>query len=295
MQIPDEVRKAVGFIAYRHHKTGDLVPVGSVFFVGPDHPTRPREVAKTFAVTARHVIDGLRSKGLTSSFLRLNSKVEGEPFVSIEIPLDHWSFDQTDDAIDVAAIEFRLPSSADHLSIPLSIACTPEKIAEHEVSLGDDIFISGLFVHHYGSSKNIPIVRIGAIASLMEEKVTTRRGAMDAYLVECRSTGGLSGSPVFVNLGMGRVIKGVAQIGSGGGLLLLGLVHGHFDVVPTVDAAIDEDALSAEGRINSGIAIVAPVQHIMRVIDGIRPKFSLLTDRISHGGPISLSRPRSVK
>jgi hypothetical protein len=229
---------------------------------------------------------------MKSAFLRLNSKAASEQFVSVETALDDWSFDQSDEAIDVAAIEFRMPKDADHLAIPLSIACTPEKISEHEVSLGDEIFISGLFVHHYGTSKNIPIVRIGAIASLMEEKVNTRRGPMDAYLVECRSTGGLSGSPVFVNLGTGRIIQGITQLGSSGGFLLLGLVHGHFDVVAQTDDATEEDALSAEGRINSGIAIVAPVQHIMRVLDGIRPRFSLLKDEITQGGPIALPRHR---
>jgi hypothetical protein len=46
-----------------------------------------------------------------------------------------------------------------------------------------------------------PIVRIGTVAALREEPVLSRDGhPMDVYLVESQSIGGLSGSPVFIDV-----------------------------------------------------------------------------------------------
>jgi hypothetical protein len=57
----------------------------------------------------------------------------------------------------------------------------------------------------HGRQRNIPIVRIGNVASMPHEPVATKnRGAIEAYLVEARSVGGLSGSPVLVQLGIVR-------------------------------------------------------------------------------------------
>jgi hypothetical protein len=36
MKIPDEVRKAVGFVMYLDQVSKELVPVGSCFFLGHD-------------------------------------------------------------------------------------------------------------------------------------------------------------------------------------------------------------------------------------------------------------------
>ena len=84
-----------------------------------------------------------------------------------------------------------------------------------KIRVGSPVGLTGLFVHHHGSSRNIPIVRSGNIAAMTDEPVSTRRGLMTAFLVEVRSIGGLSGSPVFA--------EGVAETG------VIGLVHGHFD------------------------------------------------------------------
>jgi hypothetical protein len=54
-----------------------------------------------------------------------------------------------------------------------------------------------LRAHHTGDLKNVPIVRVGNLASYPSEQIQTRAfGRMEAYLIEARSIGGLSGSPV---------------------------------------------------------------------------------------------------
>jgi len=102
-------------------------------------------------------------------------------------------------------------------------------------------------------------VRVGNLAALDEENVETAMGPLDAYLIEARSVGGLSGSPVFLNLGTSRYKKG-QQVTSHRGpiILLLGLIHGHFDV-PFAQVVADAESLGlTPEKINTGIAIVTP-------------------------------------
>jgi hypothetical protein len=71
----------------------------------------------------------------------------------------------------------------------------------------------GRGVHHrlvresHGRHQNVPIVRVGNFASYPAEQIQTGFGRMDAFLIEARSIGGLSGSPVFVHIGNVRVVE----------------------------------------------------------------------------------------
>jgi hypothetical protein len=102
------------------------------------------------------------------------------------------------------------------------------------------------------------------------EKVEVKDfGLIDAYLVEARSIGGLSGSPVFVYLGPLRIKNRELQIPPPSGkfriFCLMGLMHGHYDVKPLPDE-IQADMLNKES-VNMGIAIVVPSSKILEVLD----------------------------
>ena len=88
---------------------------------------------------------------------------------------------------------------------------------------------------------------------------------MVGYLIEARSIGGLSGSPVFVNMGLVRRIGGEVKHSLGTtSILLLGLIHGHYDVKGADIDEIDEDA-GIPDRVNTGIAIVVPFHDVAEV------------------------------
>ena len=217
-----------------------------------------------YAVTARHVIDGLKRTGLEEGVLRLNRKASGDTFINHNVPLSHWFVHPSDISNDVALIEMGIPVDADHLVIPMQLAVTDETISKYSIELGDEVFISGLFWHHYGNKRNIPIVRVGYLAALNEEKISTKLGEIDGYLVDTISTGGLSGSPVFVNLGSIQSVFGQLRIPRSGGkpiIFLLGMIHGHFGADDKPDAEAARDA------INSGIAIVVAARSILAVIE----------------------------
>jgi hypothetical protein len=200
-------------------------------------------------------------------YIRLNLKSGNSKWYFTE--LSAWYTHPTDASIDVAILNVGVPEECDHLVIPSFLGLTEAKSQEHEIGLGDEVFITGLFRHHHGSNKNIPIVRVGNLACLDEEHVVTSLGEMDAYLIEARSIGGLSGSPVFLNLGIIRMVKGqIVHATKGPIILFMGLIHGHFDVKTNavdMNNVLDGNGLTTE-QINTGVAIVVPFRVIEKVL-----------------------------
>lgn len=89
-------------------------------------------------------------------------------------------------------------------------------------------------------------------------------GDMEAYLVELRSLGGLSGSPVFVwSTGLRFAAPGKPPAMSTV-FRLLGLVHGHWDA--PVDSGVAGEWLRPD-RLNLGMAMVVPARRILEVLD----------------------------
>jgi hypothetical protein len=195
--------------------------------------------------------------GLTES--RVNCTAGGSQW--IDTPLANWAVHPDSPAIDVAVLKSGIPPGWDHLSISSKMAVTEDLIKIEEIGIGDEIFITGLFTRHPGQQTNIPIVRIGNIAAMPAEKIMTEVSAMQAYLVECRSTGGLSGSPVFVNLGLVR--HGKFSSSNKPIFRLLGLVCAHYDT----NEIVNEDKTVNPNRVNMGIAVVAPIAAVLDTID----------------------------
>jgi hypothetical protein len=260
MYIPDAIRKCVVFIGYQL-ANGTTGLAGTGFLVG--RPFQQSEtpnfgaVTPSFAylITAKHVLDGIRKKGLDEVWIRLNSKDGIARWANTK--MNDWQFHPTEkDTVDVAIFNasgatMGASSNFDHGIFPIGGFTSPEQIDAERIGLGDEIVIVGLFASHHGNTKNIPIVRIGNIAAMPEEKVVTELGSIDAYLVEARSIGGLSGSPVFLNQGMLRVRDGVTYMFPAGSISLLGLMHGHYD----------------DQKVNMGIGIVVPAAKILEVLN----------------------------
>jgi hypothetical protein len=181
MIVQDQIRKCVVFIGYQMADSTFRF-AGSAFFMGQD--TGTERVKNVFLVTARHVIDGIRKLGLNEVFVRGNTSTGASTWAKCES--SNWLVHPTDPSVDVALLRTGVPQGWDHLAIPVSMCATAQRMATHEVGLGDEVFIVGLFRHHHGTRKNIPIVRVGNLAALTEDKVMTDFGLMDAYLIEAR-------------------------------------------------------------------------------------------------------------
>lgn len=101
-----------------------------------------------------------------------------------------------------------------------------------------------------------------------EEPVKTSLGSVNAYLVEARSIGGLSGSPVFLHMpslrffqsGTGRV-EPPPMKRTGPSFFLLGVMHGHFHIDPAGQYVATSD------YVNMGIGTVTPATAIIETIE----------------------------
>ena len=265
MNVPPEILKCVAFVGAKK-VNGEYEFFGSAFIVGF---TGGRGYAEqVFFVTARHVIQAIQKKGATQVWLRVNLKDGNSAWV--ETALGSWAFHPTDASIDVSIVELGIGSDLDHLVFPIEQSATREVLAQHEAGHGDEVFITGLFRHHTGARRNIPIVRVGNVSCISKEKIRTKDfGEIEGYLIEARSVGGLSGSPVFINMGGIRFIGGSLKMSAHPVYFFLGLIHGHFDIKAAAVDAAQEVELSPE-RVNTGIAIVTPFEKVSEVISEYR-------------------------
>ncbi len=257
--VPEEVRKCVAFV-YCKSATG-LHPLGTAFFLASAIEDTDR--AWPVTVTAKHLLRHIGEHSVDQTVhIRLNLK--GAGLVWMQAPLTHWRFHPSDPTADVAVLPMFPGEECDFRTFGLESSATPEVMQAEGVGVGDEVFIVGLFVNHLGKSKNIPIVRIGNIAAMPDERVATKEfGAMDAHLIEARSIGGLSGSPVFVHVQAIRVHDESLNITADdtGQFWLFGLMHGHFDAKSASATQLNDE------RINMGIGIVVPVPKIIETIN----------------------------
>ncbi len=264
MRINKEILKSVLFIGYLNQADNKIVPVGSAVYLCDD------DSSQGYIVTAAHIINELKSKGAEEAYVFVNFNVDKAPNPDfpkgfLTTKLSTWVMHPTDKTIDIAFYLFSFPPVADYLAIMFKKCMNDKLFDEHEVEIGDEVIITGLFHPHAGEHKNIPIVRTGNLASLNEEKIITKLGPMDAYLIEARSIGGLSGSPVYVNLGHTRFIKGGlkhSQQVDGVMTILFGILHGHYDE----NFVSDPTKKELYEKVNMGIAIVTPIQRAIELI-----------------------------
>ena len=220
-------------------------------------------------VTARHNV--LRAERLFGNVcVRVNTDDGGSIDIDITEP---WVYPD-DPGIDAAAVPFggvMLDPRPRIFPLPPAMFVTEAVVAERKIGPGEDMVVVGLFASHVGTSRNLPIVRSGNLASMPFEPLTDEASGerFHAYLAEVRSVGGLSGSPVFLVLNpYGRHVEGEVgrvTIGPGEIFYLLGMVRGHWER----DAHLDFGESEAE-RLNTGIAMVTPITDVLPLLDDER-------------------------
>jgi hypothetical protein len=187
-----------------------------------------------------------------------------------EYMTNRWWLHPTDPTADVAVTQVWPHPTADIISVNVQQFANPDIMRFLDIGIGDEVFSTGLFTPAPGAARNIPILRHGNIAMMPEEQIQTELGYADVYLVEARSLGGISGSPVFVrhtvdfkvNHKSGQTMD---VFGAGLGATLLGLMHGHWDIRESEK----NQAFFTHDRkhgVNMGIAIVVPAVKILETL-----------------------------
>jgi hypothetical protein len=263
VQINPELLRSVVFVCWKPLKNdAPVVPFGTAFLISP-YPLPGSKRRWVYLVTAAHLIDyvetALNVDGLV--WIRFNGK-DGNLQTTSTKPSE-W-IRHPDPGADVAALRWPLDKGiGDHIAWSMEVQLIDDLIQKYAVGPGDDVFIIGLFSKAEGKTRNIPIARVGNIAAMPTEPLRTKKGTAKVFLIEARSIGGLSGSPVFLHLGHMRLLeedkRGIGTRGVFMGLpkFWMGMIHGHYDDVEE----------KRQELVNMGIALVIPHERIVDVIN----------------------------
>jgi hypothetical protein len=214
-----------------------------------------------YVVTAAHVV-----RSFNSTFVRVSRK-DGS-VMDLHVPRGDWVFHWRED-IAVALVTL-MPSEVSVTVIPTESFVG---VAETQFAPGpgDEVFFAGLLgLVPSMARRNIPMVRGGMIGALGQGDIPVRipDGTvlnMHGHLIDCRSFGGFSGSPCFVNFLM-RIdhTPNVGLAMEKRGALLLGLVSGHFDLRASV--ALPDETGDLGVPVAAGIAVLSTSQSIYELL-----------------------------
>ncbi|OKO77463.1 hypothetical protein [Bradyrhizobium sp. NAS96.2] len=281
MRVTDLMKRGVVFVGHAG-LDGKFIADGTGFVVLME----AHGFAFPYIVTAKHVIDqaaGYDEARRREILIRFNRKGGGvdyrkTAFVSWHTHPDHVETGRKQKYIDVAAFplvnydtwEDPKIDAYDFIIILEADVCTDDIIKQYAIGHGDEVVIPGLFHSYLGEQRNIPILRTGNIAAMRDEPFPSDRGPMDGYLVEMRSVGGISGSPVLTHMAIrpekidaGSDIAALLEK-SKKTHFLLGLIHGHYTINSRDDWVFKTE--QEVGDINAGIALVVPASKIMETI-----------------------------
>jgi hypothetical protein len=238
--------------------TGFLVSIGE-------------SLAHAYIVTARHVVHNAKT-----TYVRVPIEGGSEPVVDLPVP--EWF--KSDERKDVAVCPIDLPVNHTMVSTNLTqFVDDPSWDEDKEwlrtgmrLELGDLVYFIGLLGKIEAMTEaGIPIVRSGTLARLWQDDMpvvekdgTERR--ITAHLIDCRSFGGFSGSPCYVE----HSRAGIVQVESGPAVTtkyrtsLLGMIGGHFDDWANVKSQYGASDFKAP--VNTGVGYVLPAEYIRETL-----------------------------
>ena len=124
---------------------------------------------------------------------KLNSK-NGPPH-AIDFGPDDWDAHTSD---DIAVVPLMLDGRTHEVcAIPIGMFSRRD---DDEISVGDDVFMIGLYVDHEGRERNNPLARFGNVSMIANANspVSHNGKSYERHIIDLHSRSGFSGSPVFV-------------------------------------------------------------------------------------------------
>lgn len=240
---------------------GGVMAGGSGFILGVPFPNTDRSW-HLYVVTNKHVVD------TGNHVIRVNATDGGSR--AIPSQPDRWTFAVDD---DLAVLPFEPP--VDWAPGLLSTDTFLDESCEIEgwpIYPGDEAIFFGRFVNHEGHQRNKPVVRFGNIAMLPDRDALICIGNHEqlAFLVECRSLSGFSGSPAFVSLATRRWMGGITKSGLSPSIpKFLGVDCAHLPFWSGVCKHKDPRTRLPEmwSETNSGMAVVIPAWRLLNLIN----------------------------
>jgi hypothetical protein len=277
MQLSPEATKCVVFVGFKDREGKEDLRGTAFMLRYAENPKTPDD-AFNYLVTAKHNLwKAKHEEGASELLVRFNTRDGKSRAVAtsfsdwtpnVELPEDQQD---TPPWLDVAVLPCFGANSilaADFDIFPFSsvIHINDDGIKQLPITIGDEVFFPGLFSAQRTSDRNSPIIRCGNIAAmagkLKVDVCAVKNVEIEGYLLEARSLGGLSGSPVFVyhperrrewtdekgNTYRQNVRKATTHA-------LLGVVTSHYD-----------ERRTEKANVNMGIAVAVPFTTIQREI-----------------------------
>ena len=164
---------------------------GTGFLVGWQSEAH-KELAYLYCVTNKHVV-----VEMASPVVRLNTTDGG--YDLIELNPEDWVYHRDGDDLAACPFGFENPTYYKYSMLHPALFITEEVIERHNIGVGDEVYMVGRFVNHQGQQQNTPVVRFGNISMAKPQPIRNEWGLLqESFLIETRSLGGFSGSPVFV-------------------------------------------------------------------------------------------------
>jgi hypothetical protein len=161
-------------------------------------PSVVPSASHVYAVTNAHVIVG------GDTHLRLNKREGGTTVLSPSI--EEWVYDDTQDDLAVFYLGlYEHTTPVGFRVLPPSQLLSQSLCTKLDVGIGDEVFMVGRFISHDRKQRNEPSVRFGHVSMMPGEPVEVhwthpvkKTLNQDSFLIDGRSMGGYSGSPVYV-------------------------------------------------------------------------------------------------
>ena len=281
MFLDERLRECVSilFVDDIHANVIKRMAIGSVFFVmksltGEDEPEEAignhvdnaHEYFTAYAVTACHVIQEFAANA--PIYIRINKR-DGTSYDHPTDP-DDWIKDVPNDIAIFELIDGNIPLSKIDIALralAFQTLASDNYMDSIPVRAGYEVFFLGLFAGHPGKGRAQPIIRFGNISLMRHDKIDAylshadalmgRITEIDAYLVEARSWGGQSGSPVlFYHPPLKADIEPLwirFQLP-----IVLGVTHGQYER--------ESQLIGNTPLVSAGIAMVIPAIRIRELI-----------------------------
>jgi hypothetical protein len=194
-RIQHSLPQAVFYLFRLNPETGlEDGPWGTGFIVmrSSRHPTGKPHV---YGITNWHV-----AHQLGASIIRVNTKAGKSRFIQLDP--SEWAKAKDEDDLSAVDLSDQIDLERDEvIGLYEDLFVTPLVVERFDIGLGEDTFMCGLFASHHGGERNIPMTRFGNIAMMASQAAPVELETgfkRPCYLVDTRSRGGFSGSPVFV-------------------------------------------------------------------------------------------------
>ena len=164
---------------------------GTGFIIGMRSPNF-YAILHLYIVTNSHVV-----MKHNSPVIRINKTTGGLDYQVTQ--KGDWILHPSGD--DVAIMPIGLSSDHKYAWINTEMFLSRDDAINYSVGPGDDVFMVGRLISHDGKQSNTPTARFGNVSMSPKEPVYNPElgNFQESYLIDVRSIGGYSGSPVFLH------------------------------------------------------------------------------------------------